>query len=58
VQPHRVDVVRIDRAMTLAQFNAQYPSAVPIADIALLNQLPSADAQLAAGSLVKRVIAS
>jgi len=58
VQPHRVDVVRIDRAMTLAQFNAQYPSAVPIADVALLNQLPSADAQLAAGSLVKRVVAS
>jgi hypothetical protein len=44
--------------MTLAQFNTQYPSAVPVADVALLNQLPNAEAQLAAGSLVKRVIAS
>jgi len=58
VQPRRVDVVTIERPMTLAEFAQRYPSAVPIEEIARINQLPDTNAQLPAGALVKRVIES
>lgn len=56
VQPNRVDIVRLDRAMTLAEFNRRYPSAVPLAELALINQVAE-NATLPAGTLVKRVVA-
>jgi len=55
VQPKRVQLVRLPRAMTLEQFYQQYPSTVPIADIALMNALQPGQT-IAAGTTVKRVV--
>jgi predicted Zn-dependent protease len=55
VQPNRLRLVRLPRAMTLAEFNAQYPSVIPMAELALINQVPGPDAVLPANGLVKRV---
>ena len=57
VRPNVVDIVQISSAMTLSQFNARYPSVVPIAELAIINQV-DANATLPSGSRVKRVIAS
>jgi len=55
VQPLKIQIVRADRAMTLAQFNQRYPSKVDLATLARINQLETG-ASLAAGQLVKRVV--
>lgn len=55
VQPLKVQIVRADRAMTLAQFNQRYPSKVDLATVARINQLETG-ASLTAGQLVKRVV--
>ncbi|GMV08733.1 MAG TPA: M48 family metalloprotease [Gemmatimonadaceae bacterium] len=55
VKPMRVRLVTTPRAMTLAEFNSQYPSAVPLATIAVINGMESA-ATIPAGTLVKRVV--
>ena len=57
IQPNRLDVVKINQAMTLSEFNQRYPSVIPIEELALINQVENASARLAAGTLVKRVIA-
>ena len=58
LQPNRMDIVRIEQSMTLAEFNQRYPSVVPLEELALINQVTSASAQFPAGALVKRVIQS
>ncbi len=58
VQPNRVAIMRAQQDMTLAQFNQRYPSVIPIAELALINQAGSAEARVAAGTRVKRVVAS
>jgi predicted Zn-dependent protease len=55
VQPARLEIVRLDRSMTLAQFAERYPSSVDIETLALINGV-GADETLAAGQLVKRVV--
>lgn len=55
VQPQRVDVVTVDRAMTLAEFHRRYPSVISIDEVALLNQLDPSS-RIAAGTPVKRVV--
>jgi len=54
VQPVRVHLVRIPRAMTISQFHQSYPSTIPVAQVALINGV-EASATLPAGTLVKRV---
>ncbi|HEX6037895.1 M48 family metalloprotease [Longimicrobium sp.] len=56
VRPNRVDVVRTTRQMTLAEFNRQNPSVIPLAELAILNQVEGENAVLPAGSW-KRVVA-
>lgn len=56
VQPNRLAVVRLDRAMTLTEFNQLYPSVIPLAELALINQITSAAATIPAGTLLKRVV--
>jgi predicted Zn-dependent protease len=56
VQPQRVDVVRLDRAMTVAEFGRRYGSTIAAAELALINQAPSPTAVLPARSLAKRVM--
>jgi predicted Zn-dependent protease len=55
VQPLRLEIVTVTRAMTLQEFHRQYPSQVSLDVVARLNQLRPAD-RLAAGQLVKRVV--
>ncbi len=57
VRPNRIDVVRLQSAMSLADFNRRNPSVVPIKELVIINQEPDANAVLGAGSYVKRVVA-
>ena len=55
IQPNRLDLVRLDRAMTLEEFAARYASEVPVAELALINQAGAGE-RLPAGRWVKRVV--
>ncbi len=55
VQPLRLEIVRLDRAMTLEEFARRYPSQVELDALALLNQVEPGE-RLAAGARVKRVV--
>jgi predicted Zn-dependent protease len=54
VEPARIEVVRADRAMTLAEFNQRYPSTIPLEELAIINQVTT-NSTIPAGTLVKRV---
>lgn len=56
VQPNRVTIVRTTETLTLTEFNRRFPSVIPLEELTVLNQLPTADTPLPAGSLVKRVV--
>jgi predicted Zn-dependent protease len=58
VQPKRVDLVEIPRAMTLEEFNRRYPSTVDLRTLAIINHVGVAGrpASIPAGTLVKRVV--
>jgi len=55
VKPNRIEVVKVPRQMTLAQFDQQYPSTIPIEELAVINQLEGPDSSIPAGRQVKRV---
>jgi predicted Zn-dependent protease len=55
VQPLRLRIDAAPRAMSLSQFNAQLPSSISFAELALINGVPEG-AQLFAGQSIKRVI--
>jgi predicted Zn-dependent protease len=55
VQPMRLRMERVPHAMTLAQFNGQYPSNIPVAEVAVINGL-GVNAQLQSGQSIKRVV--
>ena len=54
VQPQRISIVEVDRDMTMREFDARYPSAIPLEKIALINQV-GPDDLLRKGQLVKRI---
>jgi predicted Zn-dependent protease len=54
VRAARVELVRVPRAMTIAEFNSQYPSSIPVEQVAIINEV-GADGRLAAGTMAKRV---
>jgi predicted Zn-dependent protease len=56
IRPNRVDIVRLESPMSLAQFNGRYPSVIPIADLAIINQVTNTNSTLPTGTQVKRVI--
>jgi predicted Zn-dependent protease len=56
VQPNRIRIVRIAEAMTLAEFNRRFPSAIPIAELAVINRIATAESVLPAGMQVKQVV--
>ena len=56
VQPQRIDIVQLPRALSLASFNSQNPSTVPLPTLALLNQVTQPSAPLESGRLIKRVV--
>ncbi len=55
VRPARIKIVKIGGPMTVAAFNAKFPSVVPLAQLALLNGV-AADATFPTGQLVKQVV--
>jgi predicted Zn-dependent protease len=55
VQPAKVELVKLPKEMTLEQFNQQYPSSIPIAELALINEIESPSTAIPAGRTVKRV---
>ncbi len=56
VKVQHLRIVQLRSAMTLTQFNQQYPSVIPIAELALINAMEPG-ATIPAGTLVKRVVA-
>jgi predicted Zn-dependent protease len=56
VKPARLEVVKVPREMTLEEFNRQYPSTIPIEELAIINELEGPAATIPAGRPVKRVI--
>jgi predicted Zn-dependent protease len=54
-QPMRVRIDHAPRAMSLQQFNAQLPSSISLAELAMINGLDET-AQLRAGQAIKRVL--
>jgi predicted Zn-dependent protease len=54
VQPSRIQLVKVDQAMSLEQFNQRYPSTIPLEQLALINGL-KAQEQVPAGRTLKRV---
>lgn len=55
VQPQRVDVITVDRRTTIGQLAQQRPSPVPVATLALINQI-DATTPLEPGRIVKWVV--
>ncbi len=55
VQPLTLEIVRLDRAMTLREFASRSPSQVSLESLALINRVDP-DNRLEAGRLVKRVV--
>jgi predicted Zn-dependent protease len=56
VRPARVELVRLDRQMTLEQFNNQYPSSISLQELAIINEVEDPANPLPAGRTVKRVV--
>ena len=56
VAPQRLRIVQLPGAMTLTQFNQQFPSVIPLAQLAAINAFEP-NAVIPAGTLVKRVVA-
>ena len=56
VRPNRIDVVQLQSAMSLADFNRRNPSQINLNELALINQVADANTVLPAGTSIKRVI--
>ena len=54
VEPKRISTVRVDRSMTLDEFNSAYPSTIPMDELLLINQLERGE-MAPAGHQFKRV---
>jgi predicted Zn-dependent protease len=55
VKPAKLELVKLNREMTLEQFNQEYPSTASIAELAIINELEGPAAVIPAGRTVKRV---
>ena len=56
VQPNRIEVVKLDRDMSLTEFNQRYPSVVPLPELVLINGVHSEGSVISAGTLAKQVV--
>ncbi len=55
VQPARIELVKVPRDMSIAEFAAQFPSTAPPEVVALVNGVPK-DGRLEAGRTAKRIV--
>jgi predicted Zn-dependent protease len=56
VKPAKVELIKLNQAMTLEQFNSQYPSTIPLEELAIINEVEDPSAVLPAGQMIKRVV--
>jgi predicted Zn-dependent protease len=56
VKPNRLELVKLTKEMTLDEFNRQYPSAISIEELAIINEVEGASSVIPAGRTVKRVV--
>ena len=56
VKPATLELVKLPREMTLAQFNQQYPSTTGIEELAIINELEGPESVIPRGRVVKRVV--
>jgi len=56
IQPNRIRIVQIQQGMTMTQFNARFPSVIPIAELVVLNRVPTPESVVPAGTQLKRVV--
>jgi predicted Zn-dependent protease len=56
VQPFKVELVKLDREMTVQEFNQKYPSTIPVERLAVVNGYDTPPDRIPAGVTVKRVI--
>jgi predicted Zn-dependent protease len=57
VKPSLVRLVQIPSAMSITQFQQQYPSSIPVEQLAVINGAAAASTSFPAGSWLKRVVA-
>jgi predicted Zn-dependent protease len=55
VQPNKVTVVTLPQQMSLAEFAQRYPSTIPVAELAIVNQVEDPNKPLPAGTVLKQV---
>jgi predicted Zn-dependent protease len=55
VQPNKVSIVTLPQAMTLNEFAQRYPSSIPVAELAIINQVESPTTPIPAGTQLKQV---
>ena len=56
VKPAKVELVKLPREVTLEQFNQQYPSSIPLEELAIINELESTATSVPQGRVLKRVV--
>lgn len=56
VSPARVELVKLDRQMTLEEFNSRYPSSISLQELAIINEVEDPATPLQAGRTLKRVV--
>jgi predicted Zn-dependent protease len=56
VQPYKVELVKVDREMTVTEFNQQHPSTIPVERVAVVNGLDTPEDRIPAGTTFKRII--
>lgn len=56
VQPKRVDIIELTRQLSVAEFADRYDSGTPAQELAIINDQPTVETQLDAGTLVKRIV--
>jgi predicted Zn-dependent protease len=56
VKPATVELVRVPREMTLAQFNQAYPSTTSMEELAIINELEGPESVVPRGRILKRVV--
>jgi predicted Zn-dependent protease len=56
VTPYQVELVKVDREMTVTEFNKQHPSTIPAERVAVVNGLDTPEERIPAGTTFKRII--
>jgi predicted Zn-dependent protease len=56
VEPYKVELVKVDREMTVEEFNQKYPSTIPVERLAVVNGRADVPERIPAGTTVKRIV--